>query len=194
MTKRAGAFLKVTLVVLLCTTIVGLSGCATRSKPSLQGKAFTPFTVKGLHFKVSMPGEPVDQSTTNMMSGGKSNRYVCEDSEIAFGVSEDTIPMLAGANLSNPLTMQKGLDGACSGAVKGVKGTEAKRTSVVLGGGRFPGREIEGTVTEPMKGKFRYRIYLDPTRARLYTVGVVGFPGRVDAPEVESFLSSVTLF
>lgn len=169
------------------------TGCTT-SKTSLKGKKFEPFTAKGLHFKVNMPGTPNDKSSTSMVTGGKSNRFVCEDDEIAYGVSEDPLPGLSASRLSNPLALQGGLDGACSGAVKGIKGTETKRLSVVLGGGRFPGREIEGTVTEPAKGKFRYRFYIDPQTARMYSVGVVGIPSRVDAPEVDSFLSSLTLF
>lgn len=176
--------------------ILTLSGCSVpRSHGSLKGVKFEPFTVKGGHFKVSMPGKPEDKSTSSPM-GTSSKRYCCEDSEIAFVVSEDTFPAHIAAALKNgtPTVVQSGLDGACSNCMKELKASETQRAAVALGGGMYPGRSIEGTISEPVKGKVRYRFYVDCANGRMYTVGVAGIKSRTDQPEVDTFLSSLVIF
>lgn len=188
------SILAVLLPLWLAMTLT-LTGCSTHSHKSLKGAKFEPFTVKGAHFKVSMPGKPEDQSTSNPW-GSSSKRYCCEDSEIAYIVSEDTFPAhIAGAlKQGTPTVVQSGLDGACANCMKELKANETLRAAVALGGGMYPGRSIEGTITEPMKGKVRYRFYVDCANGRMYSVGVAGIKSRTEAPEVDNFLSSLIIF
>lgn len=187
----SASLVTMTLVLVSVTCCLLLSGCAALqgSKETLKGKEFKPFMVKGCHFKVLMPGTPVEKT------GFGASRFISEDSEIAFMVSEETVPTVAIAAMKDsPVAVQQGLDGGCKGAVDSVKGVETARTAVVLGGGRYPGRDIQGTMKEPTNGKFHYRFYLDPSTGRLYQCGVVGYRHRVDTPEVDKFLSSMQIF
>lgn len=191
MSMKCNRVLTMSLLLVSVTSCALLSGCASLqgSKATLKGKALKPFSPKGCHFKALMPGSPVEKT------GFGASRFISEDSEIAFMVSEENVPPIAAAAMkSSPLAVQTGLDGGCKGAVDSVKGVETRRTAVVLGGGRYPGRDIQGTIKEPLDGKFHYRFYVDPQTGKLYQCGVVGYARRVDTPEVEKFLSSLQIF
>lgn len=193
---RAGWLFLAVLMAVCCAMTVPLTGCSVHKRGSLQGVKFEPFTVKGGHFKVSMPGKPEDKSTTATVTGTTSKRYCCEDADVAYIVSEDTFPphLAAALKQGTPTVVQAGLDGACANCMKELKATETQRAVVALGGGLYPGRSVEGTISEPMKGKVRYRFYLDCANGRMYTVGVAGIKSRADTPEADKFLSSLTIF
>jgi predicted small secreted protein len=190
-TTLSASLLTMSLVLVSATCCTLLSGCATfqGSQATVKGKQFQSFKPKGCHFEVVMPGTPVEKS------GAGARRFILEDAEIAFMVSEENVPPMAVVAMkNNPVAVQAGLDGGCKGAVTSVKGAETARTAVVLGGGRYPGRDIQGTMKEPINGKFHYRFYVDPPTGRLYQCGVVGYGHRVDTPEVKKFLSSMQIF
>jgi hypothetical protein len=184
-------------VYLSATAIVSLSGCSqvvgrllnpgtTVAGNTLASLPLQRFVPPGSHFAVGMPGSP--GTVKSEFSNG--HRYVIQDDNISLGVSEEPLPAYFAAIIKDPLRQQAGLDGACTGSVTAMGGKERSRVAINLGGGRYPGREFEGTLPKRPNGVFRYRVFIDANNNRLFQVGAVGYSERVNSSQIAKFLDS----
>lgn len=82
--------------------------------------------------------------------------------------------------------VNRSLDGSAKGSVDAMKGKTTYQTALMLEG-RYPGREIEGTIPEK-KGLFRQRIYF--ADGNYYQTAVVGTAEVVNSRDAYKFLDS----
>lgn len=85
------------------------------------------------------------------------------------------------------------IDNEVKRLTKYLGGTMVSIHPVAGAGGRFPGREVRGSITKTGK-KFRLREYWDYTGKRLFCVAAVGEPARVDLPQTAKFIDSIEMW
>ena len=149
------------------------------------------FTSKEWKFSARFPDEPKEKTQTAPLPGGggsiKFTIFISEarDGGCVVGVADMPIP----ARESDAI-VQLRLDGARDGALKNVGGTLKESKEIRLAG-KYPGREFTATITQPMQGQVRARIYFVGTR--LYQVMVMGTDDYTTSKQADAFLDSFQL-
>lgn len=94
---------------------------------------------------------------------------------------------------SPQMKAQTFIDNEAKRLAKYLGGTIVSMQPVAGAGGRFPGREVRGSITKSGK-VFRLREYWDYTGRRLFTVAAVGTPARVGSPQTSKFIDSIQMW
>jgi hypothetical protein len=164
------------VAVALVSALAAAAGC---------GKPMTDFTSAQYKFKTKFPGAPKEQSKP--MAGTTLKMFATESRNGAFMVGVADMPIPA----NEPAAMiEERLDGAQTGAIANVGGALKSSTKVTLAG-KHPGRDFTATITKPVSGLIRARVFLVGTR--MYQVMVVGSDSYVNSADANLFFDSFAL-
>jgi|AGTN01.2.fsa_nt_gi hypothetical protein len=94
---------------------------------------------------------------------------------------------------SPEMKAQTFIDNEAKRLTKYLGGTIVSMQPVAGAGGRFPGREVRGSINKTGKA-FRLREYWDYTGRRLFSVAAVGTQARVDSPQTSKFIDSIEMW
>jgi hypothetical protein len=136
-------------------------------------------------FSVYMEGKPIAK-TANLGGISSAKCYAHDEKDGGYWVTWTDVPI---ARNSSPETINRSLNGSCSGAVAGIHGKETARYTVNLQGG-YLGRQIEGTLPKG-QGFFCLRLYL--VGDRLYQLAVVGSKPYLKESSPNQFLNSLSI-
>ncbi len=143
------------------------------------------FTPPEGRFSVYMEGKPIIKSMgLSGISSGKC--YGHDEKEGGYWVTWADVPLGSADSVD---AINRGLNGACNGAVVGMNAKESARYSVNLQGG-YPGRQVEGALPNS-QGFFRMRMFL--VGNRLYQLVVVGHKAYLAEGNPNKFLNSLTI-
>ncbi|HEY9676988.1 MAG TPA: hypothetical protein V6C76_03225 [Drouetiella sp.] len=133
---------------------------------------------------------PTPMDTVTPMSNGRKNYAV-----VASSVVNGNIPTVGenSAIIYDPTTVQNFLESKCEGILSKCHATATLKAPVSVGGGRYPGRIIEGQFTDTGNA-FRMKFYLDQQNKRIYAVAVVGDKKRVFSAQANKFLNSMEIW
>lgn len=136
-------------------------------------------------FSVYMEGKPITKSV-NLNGRSPVKCFAHDEKDGGYWITWTDVPI---ANDGPTDTVNRALNGACSGAVAGMNATESARYSVNLQGG-YPGRQVEGALPNS-QGFFRMRIFL--VGNRLYQLVAVGSKPYLKGNSPNKFLSSLSI-
>jgi hypothetical protein len=178
-------FTRAPIVVVLGLAIAPAGCLRVEQLASTESNPTEEFTSTDYKFKVKFPGKPKQTERTEL--GIKVKMFSVEERDGAYmvGVSDMPIP-----ERESERQIQNRLDGARDGAIRNVNG-KLKSSSPITLNGKYPGREFTATITKPIQGQTRARIYL--VNRRLYQVMLVGTDSYATSPQATEFLNSFQL-
>ena len=192
------------------------------TKDSLRKEKMVSFSPPDFHYRISFPGTPSELNTFNMWLHQTILPVPCyfmADKDLGFYASETQIgneeapgrtvvdasdrPLMGqptgnneaisqNAQYSVLVQIQEFLDAKCSAIVTGSGATLFSKIPAASGGGRYPGRIVEGTSKTP-NIKYRLNVFYDQDNKRLFAVCVVGKPEEVQSKQANSFLQSLDI-
>jgi len=135
-------------------------------------------------YSVYMEGQPQSKSMNTGM--GIARCYAHDEKAGGYWITSTNVPW---GSKSAADVVNRSLNGACNGAVAGIKGKETSRYTVNLPGG-YPGRQIEGSLPNG-QGYFRMRMYL--VDKQLYQMVVAGSKAYINGKTPNTFLNSLSI-
>lgn len=145
----------------------------------------TEFSSAACKFKAKFPGTPKEQS--QMAAGVQMKMFATESRNGVFAVSVADMPIPANEPAEK---IDERLDGAQAGVIKNVNGTLKDSKKVKLAD-KYAGRDFTATISKPMEGLIRARVYL--VGKRLYQVMVMGTEDFVKSKDADQFFESFAL-
>jgi hypothetical protein len=134
---------------------------------------------------VKFPAKP--KQTDKMELGIKVKMFLVEERDSAYMVVVADMPIPVR---ESERQLQNRLDGARDGAINNVNG-KLKSSSPITLNGKYPGREFTASITKPIQGQIRARVYL--VNKRLYQVMLLGTDSWATSPQATDFLNSFQL-
>jgi len=142
-----------------------------------------PFTPPGGGWTASFPGEPKSQTQNQM--GITLTMYAVEERNGAYLVSVNQLP----ENIPDD-QVQARLKDARDGAIN-ASGAKLISDKPLKLDGKYPGIELRASITKPIDGIIRQRIYL--VGKTMYQIMVLGKESLTDSDHSTKFLDSLTL-
>lgn len=189
------------------------------SKDSLHDEKFQSFKAPDLHYKISFPGTPSELNAFNGWLHPTVVPLPCyfmADRDVGFFVSEIAINnsdapgrteivnidrSLSGQAVGNNesvaassqsgmiMAIQEFLDTQSQDMVKNAGATLFSKMPSASGGGRYPGRSIEGSAKAPGT-RYRLQVFYDADNKRLFAISVSGKPDEIHRKQANQFLGS----
>jgi hypothetical protein len=177
----------VTRPVILAAVSAALLASGCSKFKDLMSPPMAEFTSPDGTWKAKFPGKPSEK--TKSAFGVAFTMWVKEPWGSKGGYMVGTAELPIPTNESDAM-IQKRLDDGVAGSVGGVGGTltDSKR---ILWHGRYPGRELTATITEPKAGIYKCRMYV--VGKKMYMAAAMGEESFVSAPRAEEFLDSFAL-
>lgn len=149
-------------------------------------KPMEDFTSDAHKFKARFPGKPKLQSQPDP-AGTTMQMYAVEDRNGVMAVAVADMPL--PENMSET-QVNGALEGAVNGQVRSGGGS-LKTSSSIMVNGKYPGRELVASITQPKTGQVRSKIFL--VKNRLYQVMVMGTDSYATSSQATEFLNSFQL-
>jgi hypothetical protein len=149
------------------------------------GKPMTDFTSAQYKFKAKFPGAPKEES--QMAAGMSMKMFGSESRNGVYAVAVADMPIPANEPAAK---IDDRLEGAKLGMLNNIGGTIKSSTNLTLAG-KYPGREFTASITKPVAGLVRARVYIVGTR--MYQVMVMGKESFVTTADANLFFESFAL-
>lgn len=168
--------------------LFGISACnapqteLATEKTKTTAPVITRQPLAGLHYLITMPGSA---ERSDIPSDDMKGYQSTADGLVFVAYEQQTTDYDFSKDQK---LVEEVLSGACNGFSKGADGTETKRT--VIQQGSWPGKESEGTVTDPKGGGYRLQVYLDSTKGRTMYLGMFGPQNTLHDTQAEAFFNS----
>lgn len=141
------------------------------------------FTSDAHKFKARFPGKPKLQSQPGPQ-GTTMQMYAVESRNGVMAVAVADLPLPSDMP---PAQVDSALDGAMNGQVRSGGGS-LKTSSSIMINGKYPGRELVASITQPKTGQVRSKLFL--VKNRLYQVMVMGTDSYATSSQATEFLNS----